>query len=96
MLHLGVVHALEGEDLASLSQRTGNVWPPGRTAVLNGVFVDVRFEEGQLVKIARSALYKPKSPQPRPQAPDANPAGARELSRGTRPYTSGSSELPGT
>ena len=85
VLHLGVVHALDGEDLSALSQRTGNVWPPGRTAVLNGVFVDVRFEEGQLIKIARSALYEPKDPQPKPQASDENPApSSLELPAGAR------------
>jgi predicted Zn-dependent protease len=60
VLHLRLVRALEGEDIASLSQRTANAWGPGRTAVLNGIFVDARFDEGQLVKIARSLPYRPK------------------------------------
>ena len=60
VLHLGLVHALAEEDIATLSQRTGNAWPTGRTAVLNGIFVDARFEEDELVKIARSSLYVPK------------------------------------
>ena len=62
VLHLRLARALDGEDIAALSQRTGNVWPPGRTAVLNGVFVDRRFEEGDLVKIARASKYVPKRP----------------------------------
>jgi predicted Zn-dependent protease len=57
VLRLGLAHALEGENIAELSQRTANVWPPGRTAVLNGVFVDARFHEGELVKIARASPY---------------------------------------
>ncbi len=73
VLHLRVVHALEGEDIPALSQRTGNAWPPGRTAVLNGVFVDSRFEEGQLVKIARSKLYKPSVQRPEAQSPTPTP-----------------------
>jgi len=71
VLNLGAVHALDGEDLSALSRRTGNVWPHGRTAVLNGVFVDVRFEEGELVKIARSAPYEPRKPEP--TTPNAEP-----------------------
>lgn len=72
VLHLGVVHALDGEDIAALSQRTGNAWPPGRTAVLNGVFVDTRFEEGQLIKIARSTLYRPSKQRPEAPSPNAD------------------------
>ena len=60
VLHLRVVRAMEGENIASLSQRTANAWGPGRTAVLNGVFVDAHFEEGQLVKIARAVPYTPR------------------------------------
>lgn len=59
VIHLRVVHALAGEGIAALSQRTGNVWTLAQTAVLNGVFVDRRFEEGQLVKIARASKYEP-------------------------------------
>jgi predicted Zn-dependent protease len=70
VLRLGLAHALEGEDIAGLSQRTANVWPPGRTAVLNGVFVDARFHEGELVKIARASPYTPASTRPsRPRSP---------------------------
>ena len=62
-LHLGVVHALEGENISALSQRTRNAWRPGRTAVLNGVFVDSLFEQGQIVKIARSSRYRGRTPK---------------------------------
>lgn len=59
ILRLRVVEAEAGEDLAALSARTGNSWDEGRTAVLNGLFHDARFEEGQLVKIARAEPYLP-------------------------------------
>jgi predicted Zn-dependent protease len=61
-LHLRVVEALDGEDIASLSQRRGNAWSPGRTAVLNAIFVDTRFRQGDLVKIARSSRYRSRDP----------------------------------
>lgn len=57
---LRVVETLEGEDISSVSYRTGNSWSPGRTAVLNSVFVDQRFHEGELLKIAVSSPYRPK------------------------------------
>ncbi|MCZ6783115.1 MAG: hypothetical protein O7G30_07360, partial [Proteobacteria bacterium] len=59
IVRLRVVEAEAGEDLAALSARTGNSWDEGRTAVLNGLFHDARFEEGQLVKIARAEPYLP-------------------------------------
>jgi len=73
VLHLRLARALEDEDIGGLSQRTGNAWPPGRTAVLNGVFVDRRFAEGELVKIALASTYVPKKPAavPKPGAADA-------------------------
>ena len=52
--------AIEGEGITDLSQRVGNSWGPGRTAVLNGIFVDARFEDGELLKIARSVPYTPR------------------------------------
>jgi hypothetical protein len=54
-----VVTARPGEDLLALGDRTGNAWDPGHTAVYNGIFVDHRFEAGELVKIAQSELYVP-------------------------------------
>lgn len=84
VLHLRLVHALQGEDLTSLSQRTSNAWPPNRTAVLNGVFVDVRFSEGQLVKIAQAVPYEPhREAVPAPEE-DAPPAASPPL-EGLRP-----------
>lgn len=75
VLHLRVVRAAEGEGLASLSERAANAWGPGRTAVLNGVFVDVRFAEGELVKVARAVPYTPRR-QDLPPAPKADPVSA--------------------
>jgi predicted Zn-dependent protease len=60
---LSLVEARSGEDLAALGRRTGNAWDPSRTAVLNGVFADHRFEGGELVKIARVEPYSVKPPR---------------------------------
>jgi predicted Zn-dependent protease len=57
---IALVEARSGEDLVALGRRTGNAWDPGRTAVLNGVFTNHRFEGGQLVKIARVEPYSGK------------------------------------
>lgn len=61
---LRVVPALPGEDLASLSRRTGNAWDPARTAVLNGLVPGTAIEGGRLVKIVVSEPYRgsPRSP----------------------------------
>jgi len=58
-LHLRVVEALPGEGLAALARRAGNAWDLQRSAVLNGVFSDVRFRGGERVKIARAEPYRP-------------------------------------
>jgi predicted Zn-dependent protease len=63
---LRIVSALEGEDIPTLSSRTRNSWSPGRTAVLNSVFVNQRFREGDKLKIARSSPYRPKLPTEEP------------------------------
>jgi predicted Zn-dependent protease len=60
---LSLVEARAGEDLVALGQRTGNSWEPSRTAVLNGIFTNHRFEGGELVKIARVEPYVPKPPK---------------------------------
>jgi predicted Zn-dependent protease len=69
-LRLRLVEAREGEDLDSLTRRSGSPWPVQRTAVLNGVFVDARFREGELVKIVLAEPYLPKPP---PEADAASP-----------------------
>jgi predicted Zn-dependent protease len=60
---IALVEARSDEDLAALCRRTGNAWDPGRTAVLNGVFTNHRFEGGKLVKIARVEPYSAKPPR---------------------------------
>jgi len=68
-LRLRVVTAMRGEGISALSERTGNVWDTQRTAVLNAVYADVRFEGGESVKIARAEPYTPEAPPP-PNTPD--------------------------
>jgi predicted Zn-dependent protease len=57
ILRLRVVRALSNESLRELSHRAGNAFAVGETALLNGVFMDARFQAGDLVKIARSEPY---------------------------------------
>jgi predicted Zn-dependent protease len=47
------VAARQGERLESLSARTGNVWTPAYTALVNGLDSEVVLTEGQPLKIAR-------------------------------------------
>jgi predicted Zn-dependent protease len=63
MTRLSLVEARAGEDLVALSSRTDNSWDTSRTAVLNGVFANHRYEGGELVKIARVEPYSAKSPR---------------------------------
>jgi predicted Zn-dependent protease len=58
---LRLAKARAGEDVAALSRRTDNAWDAGRTAVSNAVFVNHRFEGGEMVKIARVERYQPKA-----------------------------------
>ena len=60
---LALVEARAGEDLVALGNRTDNAWDPSRTAVLNGIFANHRFEAGDLVKIARVEPYSAKPPK---------------------------------
>lgn len=57
VVRLRVAPALAGETLAELNTRTGSTLRAGEIAVLNGVFTDTRFGEGDPVKIARSEPY---------------------------------------
>jgi predicted Zn-dependent protease len=61
-MHLRLATAREGEDIAALSQRTGNAWDASTTAVYNGVFVNHRFRSSDVVKIA---VIEPYVPRPR-------------------------------
>jgi predicted Zn-dependent protease len=60
---IALVEARSGEDLVALGRRTDNAWEPARTAVLNGIFPNHRFEGGELVKIARVEPYSAKPPK---------------------------------
>jgi hypothetical protein len=60
---LVLVEARSGEDLVALGRRTGNAWDPSRTAILNGVFSNHRFQGGELVKIALTEPYSAKPPR---------------------------------
>ncbi len=63
---LRVVEAAPGETLTTLIHRTGSSLEPLRLAILNGFFVDVRFEGGERVKIARAEPYLgDRAPTPR-------------------------------
>ena len=50
---LRIIAARRGERLEDLSARCGNAWSPSYTALANGLEVEVKLYEGQLVKIAR-------------------------------------------
>jgi len=58
-VRIHIVMAREKEDLSALSARTQNVWTQLETAVYNGVFADVVFDQPRLVKVAVSDLYVP-------------------------------------
>ena len=61
---LRIAEARPGETLTALGARTGNSWSLQELAVYNGVFVDHRFERGQLVKILKSEPYQPPTQPP--------------------------------
>ena len=56
---LRIVSAESGENLARLSERTGNEWPVGLTAVVNGLDPNSGLTAGQRIKIAVSQTYHP-------------------------------------
>lgn len=56
---LRIVPARSGERLEDLAARTGNVWAPAYTALVNGLKNDVVLSNGQLVKIARVEAARP-------------------------------------
>jgi len=53
------VAARQGERLENVGARSGNVWSPAYTALVNGLTVDADLQEGQLVKIARAEPVRP-------------------------------------
>jgi predicted Zn-dependent protease len=50
---LEVVRADPGEDPFALNARTGNLWDPASTALVNGLLPDVVFDGGERLKIKR-------------------------------------------
>jgi predicted Zn-dependent protease len=50
---LRIITARQGERLEALAARSGNVWSPAYTALVNNLDPEVFMREGQLVKIAR-------------------------------------------
>ena len=59
---LRIATARPGERLENLSARTGNVWTPAYTALVNGLDAEADLKDGQLVKIAHVEAL-PSEPQ---------------------------------
>jgi predicted Zn-dependent protease len=55
---LRIVKAREGEDLAGLSDRSGNLWDLTVTALMNGISLEGPLEPGQRIKVAVSKPYR--------------------------------------
>jgi predicted Zn-dependent protease len=55
---LKVVETQKGENLQTLSSRTGNVISADLTAAVNGINKDKTFENGELIKIVVLVPYK--------------------------------------
>jgi predicted Zn-dependent protease len=73
-LRLRVVHALGGETLSELSERTDNGWDLNETAVFNSLFAGEPLVAGQPVKIARREIYTPPAePVAEPESSDRGP-----------------------
>jgi predicted Zn-dependent protease len=82
-LRLRIATVEEGEDLAQLSERTGNDWNLNRTAVVNGLTLGESLSVGSLLKIAVREPYTPdvesetsandESPSPFGEAPQVTP-----------------------
>src|SRR5262249_57163555 len=73
---LELVRAKEGETIAELSARTGNTYEVHPTAIANGLSVDARLTEGELVKIGVRVPYTPETDEPAPgPAPKPPPRG---------------------
>jgi predicted Zn-dependent protease len=56
---LRIVAASDGEHLSELNARTGNVWPPDYTAMVNGLESAAPLAAGRLIKIAREESIGP-------------------------------------
>jgi predicted Zn-dependent protease len=58
-IRLRIATAKGGENLVELGKRTGNVWSPAYTAMMNNIPENVNLAEGQLLKITREEKYTP-------------------------------------
>jgi hypothetical protein len=54
---LRIVPARKDERLEDLGARSGNIWAPAYTALINGLEAEVVLDEGRLVKIAREERW---------------------------------------
>ena len=54
---LRVAAARQGERLENLAARSGNVWSPAYTALVNGLNVEAVLDDGRLVKIVREERW---------------------------------------
>jgi predicted Zn-dependent protease len=54
---LRIVAAQQGERLENLAARSGNVWSPAYTALVNGLDTEAALNKGSLVKIAREERW---------------------------------------
>jgi predicted Zn-dependent protease len=66
---LHIVAAHEGENIKTLSERTGNEWDLQTTAVFNDIFATEPLTAGTLVKIAVTRPYEPRRAEHRRTGP---------------------------
>jgi predicted Zn-dependent protease len=64
VMRLSIVRSGTGEDLAALSQRTGNALAIGNTGILNDVHFGDQLEDGRLVKIGVMERYEVREREP--------------------------------
>ena len=72
-VRLRLVRVREDEDLAVLSERTGNTWDLNRTAIMNGLTIGDDLEVGLLIKVAIREAYVP---PPAPVSVEPEPSGS--------------------
>ena len=97
-VRLRIATVRPGEDLAAVSQRTGNTWDLNRTVVVNGLTLGDPIPAGTLLKVAVREAYQPavatqadqdaldEAPSSPPQpAPGVNPGASSNLRAASRP-----------
>jgi predicted Zn-dependent protease len=68
---LRIIPARRGESLRALLSRVDGVWHTERTAVMNGVSVGTRLDEGQLIKVPIRQPYKARTIRIKVQPPQS-------------------------